>query len=294
MTKQGLILKGIGGNYEVLVEDGTKMVCRARGALRHERLSPLPGDRVLCSPQENGFVIEQILPRKNVLVRPRMANVDLIFLVLAAAPEPDLFACDKLTAIAEHLGIEVVILINKADLADASVLAGQYASIGYETRLISACDPRTSLEDILTKVRGKIACLMGNSGVGKSTILSRLFPEQEIRTGQVSQRSQRGRHTTRTVELYAVQNGFLADTPGFSLVELEEFSFLDKQQLPAAFREFSPYVEQCLFHDCSHTSEKGCAVRRAVEEGKILARRHENYCRLYEQLRGYKEWQTKK
>jgi ribosome biogenesis GTPase len=294
-SKQGRILRGVGGLYEVLC--GEEIIrCRARGAFRHQATSPEVGDWVELRVDEKGnSIIDSIAPRKNLLIRPPMANLDLLLAVLpTASPAPDLRTLDKLTAISVHLQIETAIIISKSDLdpQKSDELAHIYQSI-FPVFQIDILQTRgvLQLSDFLqNKLPGKIAAFAGASGVGKSTLLNRLFPDLSLATGAVSEKTERGRHTTRKVELFPHAGGFIADTPGFTMLDFEHFDFFTKEDLTYTFPEFEPYLGKCRYTKCSHTKEDGCAILEAKKRGEISQSRHDSYLELYTTLKNKREW----
>lgn len=315
-TVIGKITNGVGGLYTVrLLSDcalpaGSYIKCRARGAFRHEKLSPLPGDIVtLVCPEtvdanekgeSGGFVIDKIEERKNSLIRPPMANLDYLFITMAsAAPTPILTTVDKLIAIAEFNGIEPVIVVTKNELSPeyAEELYEKYSLCGFTCFSLSALE-NVGVENIRKfideNMSGKTAAFAGASGIGKSTLLNRLFPTLSLSTSEISRKIQRGRHTTREVELFCLSEdincGYIADTPGFSMLDFERFDFFEKDDLPATFREFEPYIGECRYTKCSHTKEEGCAILEAVRTEKIPLSRHESYVELFNTLKAKKKW----
>jgi len=273
------------------------VTCRARGVFRKRGLTPLVGDFVRIEAEEEEVAsISEILPRKNALIRPPVANLDQLFLVVStASPEPNLLVLDKLIAVAEHKGIEPIIVITKNDLRDGGELAALYRRAGF-TVFCHTQGSRDDVDAIAAQMRGRLSAFCGNSGAGKTTLLNALDPTRERRTGEISDKLGRGRHTTREVEIFALpEGGEIADTPGFSSLEgllLEEVIL--KDDLPLCFRDFAAYREDCRFTGCSHTKEKGCAVLEAVHAGEVAASRHENYCQMFEEVRNIKEWELKK
>ncbi len=314
-THTGKIIKGVGGLYTVRLADGTDaprtVSCRARGAFRHQNLTPLPGDTVTVIEEETalsgesdvsggGFVIDAIAERRNSLIRPPMANLDVLFITMAAsAPVPVLTTVDKLIAIAEHNRIEPVIVITKCELNPtfAEELADIYRLGGFSVFVLSAVK-NSNVEPlqrfIETELAGKTAAFAGASGIGKSTLLNRLFPNLSLSTHEISRKIQRGRHTTRQVELFPLSDtadcGYIADTPGFSMLDFERFDFFDKDDLPETMREFRPLIGTCRYTKCSHTKEDGCAIVEAVREGRIAPSRHASYVELYNTLKQKKKW----
>lgn len=300
-NETSIIIKGVGGLYTVRRSDGSTVACRARGSFRHDGITPLVGDRVtLLEDGEQGFVIDEILARKNSLIRPPMANLDCIFVTMAAAsPTPILTTIDKLTAIAEHTGIEPIIVVTKSELRPdvAEELRALYASCGFSAFAVSSVENTgiDALQEYIDEnLSGKIAAFAGASGVGKSTLLNRLFPHLALSTSEISRKIERGRHTTRQVELFALSEGencgYIADTPGFSMLDFERFDFMDCEDLPLAMREFVDRIGQCRYTKCSHTKEEGCAIVDAVRRGEIPKSRHESFCELHTILKAKKKW----
>ena len=289
---EGVILKALSGFYYVEA-DGRVTACRGRGKLRHEKITPLVGDRVEFTPLdgERG-ILERVLPRKNQFHRPAVANIDqLVIIASQAIPVTDPFLIDRVTAIAEGNGCESIICVNKCDLVPGTDLASIYQAAGFPTVQVSA-ETGEGLDELRSWISGKVSAFTGNSGVGKSSILNALEPNISLETGQVSEKLGRGRHTTRHVELIRLSCGALvADTPGFSSFAVEKGELCRKEELAARFREFAPYLGQCQFLDCAHIKEKGCAVRKAVQEGKIPRSRHDSYVRLYDQAKQIPDWE---
>lgn len=294
MRREGIILKSLSGFYEV--SDGNDTVtCKARGKFRYQKLTPLVGDRVIFSREDNGLgMLEEILPRKNEFQRPAVCNIEQLVIVASGAiPVTDPFLIDRMTAIAEYKGCESIICINKWDLNCAEELYSIYDRAGFTTLQVSA-ETGEGIDELLAVITGKISAFTGNSGVGKSSILNAMRPGFTLEVGQVSEKLGRGRHTTRHVELYPVRTDTLvADTPGFSSFDAEEMETIPKEQLQFVFREFKPYLDQCRYTGCSHLREKGCAVLEALAEGKIHRSRHQSYVRLCEQAGERKSWDAK-
>ena len=288
---QGVIIKALSGFYYVKTESGT-VECRARGRFRLDGSSPLVGDRVEISLDANGRGrVDKLLPRKNFFIRPAVANIDLLIAVASEVnPVTDPFLIDRVTAFAEHMGCEVLICINKSDAARVSRLRDIYATSGYRVIETSAVTGE-GVEELRGCIAGKVCAFSGNSGVGKSSLLNALEPGLGLETGVVSEKLGRGRHTTRHVEIFPAGGAFVADTPGFASFDMEQLPPIPKEELQFCFPEFGPYIGKCRFDDCAHLKEPGCAVREAMDEGKINASRHLSYARLNEISAKYKEWE---
>ncbi|MFR3787736.1 ribosome small subunit-dependent GTPase A [Agathobaculum desmolans] len=293
---EGIILKGIGGFYYVDTADGL-IECKARGRFRKTVGKPIVGDRVTLEiqPEDGTGYLLDIAPRKNSLVRPAVANLDLLVAVASAAPPvTDPFLIDKVTAIAVHKGIDALVVINKTDSDPGDELFDTYRRSGIDALRVSA---RTGegIDALRERLRGRVAAFAGNSGVGKSSVLNRIDPQFSAEVGAISDRIGRGKHTTRHVELHPIGNGgYIADTPGFSSFETEQMDLVLAEDLQYAFPEFAPYLGQCRFTGCAHVKEKGCAVRAAVEAGEIAPSRHDSYVKLYESVKDLKEWELSK
>lgn len=310
---KGKILKGVGGLYTVrILSDNSPLLgqcvrCRARGAFRHNHKTPLPGDNVIIShdaqtegSEGTNFVIDSIYERRNSLIRPPLANLDYLFVTMAAAsPAPILPTVDKLLCIAEHNKIEPVVVITKCELdsAKANELYDTYTKCGFECFMLSAVEDIgiSPIDEFIShKLSTKTAAFAGASGIGKSTLLNRLFPDLCLNTSEISKKIERGRHTTREVELFPLSDspdsGYIADTPGFSMLDFKRFDFFEKDELIDTMREFAPYIGQCRYTKCSHTKEQGCAIIEAVRMGNIPRSRHESYVELYEILKTRKKW----
>lgn len=291
--QDGMIMKGIGGFYYVETANAV-YECKARGNFRKEGITPLPGDRVSISINENAENrLEKIYPRKNSLIRPPVANIDQLIIVASMAdPAPNLFVIDKLIAVAERKSIEPVIIFNKTDLAQPERYIEIYLKAGFQCFACSKEDDE-SLQKIRGLLKDKISAFTGNTGVGKSTILNAVDSRLALETGEISKKLGRGRHTTRYAELFQVAGGYVADTAGFSSLDIERCETIYKEELPACFRDFRPYLDQCRFTSCAHLNDKGCAVVKAVSDGEIAASRHESYKALYEHVKDLKEWNVK-
>ena len=291
---EGIIIKALSGFYYVQTTDGI-VACKARGKFRLDGTSPLVGDRVSLVVDSNGSGrIESILPRKNFFIRPAVANVDaLVFIASNVNPVTDPFLIDRVAVIAHEANCELIICVNKVDLDTGDNLFDIYTSSGYRVIRTSA-ETGEGTEELLKALRGKICALTGNSGVGKSSILNVFLPDAAIPTDSVSEHLGRGKHTTRHVELYPIgEDTFVADTPGFASFEIQMMQTISKDQLQFDFPEFEPYIGKCRFLDCAHLKEPECAVRKALEEGKIQESRYASYVRLYDLTSKQKPWEIK-
>ncbi len=282
----GTILKGIGGFYYALDGAGTVHTLRAQGKLRRERMKPKVGDRVELAPgegEEHGWIL-RVLPRRNELARPPVANIDVIVVVVAAAmPDPDLMMADRLLLNARRAGIACQLVVNKSDLNGEAArdIAAQYRGAGVEPMLVCA-DTGEGLDALRQKLRGRVHALAGQSGAGKSTMINALYG-LELETGDLSRKIERGKNTTRHCQLIPVEGGgMVLDTPGFSLLETELF---DPVELKDSWPEFEKYEGGCFFQPCYHATEPRCAVREAVAAGEIDARRHGRYAALLDEMR---------
>ena len=300
----GIVLKGLGGLFETLVrEDGEshRVVCRAKGNLKRDDEKVLVGDRVVLSEDPDtpdGIIIGKILDRKNSLIRPPIANLDIIFAVFAAKkPQPDLLTVDKLIAISEHNRATPVVVITKADLdgEEAQRLSQIYRLADIPCFVVSS-ELGTGIEELKSFINenvrdGKTAAFAGASGVGKSTLMNALFPGMGLATSGISKKIERGRHTTRHVEIFPLgdgeDTGFVADTPGFSLLDFARFDFFSLEELECNFRELAAYKGKCRYADCAHVGEGAseCAVMRAMTEGKIAESRLLSYRTIYKTLK---------
>lgn len=287
------IIKALSGFYYVQTED-VVVECRARGRFRRQDQSPLVGDFVRITRQGDKGVLEALLPRKNAFIRPAVANIDqLVVLASCAIPVTEPFLIDRVLAIAQLQNVPALVVVNKDDLAPAQPLAEIYRRADVPV-LVTSAETGEGIKALREALAGKLSCLTGNSGVGKSSLLNRACPQLQLPVGEVSEKLGRGRHTTRHIELYSLgSNTFVADTPGFSAFDTERMELVHKEQLQYAFPEFAPYLGHCQFPDCAHRKEPGCAVRKALAEGKIGQTRYSSYERLYELASQLKEWELK-
>lgn len=290
---EGRIVKALSGFY--YVDTGEAVIaCRARGKFRHQGVSPLVGDLVTVTPTQAGQgMVDEISPRRNQFSRPAVANIDqLVIVASGAVPVTDPFLIDRMITIAEAKECQVIVCFNKSDLDRAEELYQVYRQAGIEVLHVSA-ENGEGLERLRNLIAGKVSAFTGNSGVGKSSILNALYPGFGLQVAEVSEKLGRGRHTTRHVELFAADGGFVIDTPGFSSFDVEQMEHIRPEDLGETFREFRPYLGQCQFVSCTHTKEKGCAVLAALRDGKIAPSRHASYVRLYQQAREIKPWQQR-
>ena len=281
---EGQIIEGRGGLYTVCDSAQNSYVLRAKKKFRREHMTPLVGDRVLFTPgegEEHGW-LEEILPRTSECLRPPVANITLLAVVVASAPAPDWLLVDKLLLGARMQGMKTLLIVNKCDLDTAAADAAKRDYAGADTPVACVSAQRHEGTDaLLESLRGETVCFAGQSGVGKSTLLNHLLG-LELQTGEIS-RIERGKHTTRHASLITCGDVKVMDTPGFSLLEFEQV--MDPVELMDYYPEFTPYAGQCRFQPCYHGSEPGCAVQRAMEEGKISPARLARYRELLEKAR---------
>lgn len=322
-TQTGRIIKMTGGLYTVRLDGGISdspltgqtVDCRARGNFRHEHTTPLVGDlvtvqyddssyadekgKIMPDADGTGIMIAEILPRRNSLIRPPLANVDVMLVVIAAAsPDPDIPTMDKLLTILEFNRIEPVIIIGKSELKPkrSGKIAALYEKIGYRTFVLSCYTGEgvQAFSDFAhTELSGKITAVAGASGAGKSTLLNTVFPNLNLVTGDISEKIGRGKNTTRHTELFdlpGTAGGYIADTAGFSLLDFERFDFFTLEDLPHTLREFAPYLGKCRYTDCTHINDEECAILEAVQAGEIPKTRHEAYKELYTILKEKKKY----
>lgn len=285
---EGVIVKGIGGFYYVKCDDGGVVECKARGKFRKEEISPIVGDKVLIDVKNGKGSIEKICDRKNFLIRPAVSNIDTLVVVASSTqPEPSVELIDNFLILGQINNIETVVLFTKTDLGDVDKLYDIYEKAGY--KVLKTCSKSgEGKENVAELFKGKITALAGNSGVGKSSLLNMVYESLNLKTGEISEKLNRGRHTTRHVELLDMGDStFVLDTPGFSSFEIPE---MEASQLENCYREFEDFIGKCRFNGCSHINEPDCAVKCALERGEISIERYENYCALYEKLKSVKKW----
>lgn len=281
---EGLIIGNISNTYKIKSKQNI-YEAYARGKLKNDDITPLVGDGVEFSLLDNSqqAVIENILPRKNSLKRPKVSNIDqILFIVSAKHPKPDLLMLDKQLAYAEFLNIEPVIIINKIDLADCEQIKELYTKVGYKT-IITSAKEKIGIDDVKQVLKNKTSVFSGNSGVGKSSIINAIFGTNKTEEGEVSKKNKKGKNTTTDTKLYEIEeNTYIADTPGFSSFEITE---IETTNLAECFREFKPQIANCEFVGCTHIKEEKCGIKNAIKEGKISQERYENYCKIYEELK---------
>lgn len=287
----GIIIKAISSFYYVGVSS-TVYECKARGNFRKTGVSPVVGDKVNISLSDSTHgVIEEIYERKNLLSRPLVSNIDKLIIVSSyKCPKPDTYLIDRLSAVAVYHNIEPIIVFNKCDEGDFSEFERIYKNSGFKTFVLSAKE-KIGTDKLKAELKDCVCAFAGNSGVGKSSIINELFDNLCLKTGEVSQKMGRGRHTTRHTELFATDNGgYIADTPGFSSFDAEPESYDFKQNLVSAFPDIYKYSFNCKFTSCTHTCEKGCSVLEALADGEIQKSRHESYVSIFNELKDVKAW----
>ncbi len=283
----GTIFKGIGGFYYVHTVDGETVECRARGKFRNEHIIPMIGDKAEIDVKNGKGSITGIYPRRNKLLRPAVANIDTVVIVAAAkSPDPIPMLIDRMLVNAEINDIEPVVCINKRDLADCGAVTEIYRNAGYRTLEVSA-ETGLGIDELFSVISGRTAAFAGASGVGKSSLLT-LITGSSLETGSVSEKINRGRHTTRHVELFSVRGGgYVLDTPGFSSIEAEDIT---PEQLAQCFPEMRKAAGQCRFRSCAHIDEPDCAVKALLASGELAPSRYESYKELYKIQRSKKAW----
>ena len=286
---QGKIIKGIAGFYYVHVVESGLYECKAKGVFRKEKIKPLVGDvvemDVLDEEEKKGNIVD-ILPRQNELIRPAVANIDQALVVFAVTkPKPHFNQLDRFLIMMESKGIPVILCFNKKDIAtepEIQKLKDIYETCGYQMVFTSAIEEENvgQLKELLS---GKTTAIAGPSGVGKSSLINIIQPDAKMETGSISEKIERGKHTTRHSELIWIEDDtYIMDTPGFSSLYTNDF---EKEELKFYFTEFAPFEGQCRFQGCDHVHEPGCAVKEALEEGKIHPVRYENYLEMYKELK---------
>jgi len=291
----GKLIKGIGGFYYVEAA-GRIYECKAKGIFRKNNITPLAGDDVVISINSNSENrIEEIKERRNCLIRPPVANLDRLFIVSSIVePEINTFNIDKLISIAEYKSIEPILVFTKIDLSDNYK---KYTEIYKKAGFITVCCNNISgdgADEVRSLLKDKISAFTGNTGAGKSSLLNCVDEDLLLATGAISKKLGRGRHTTRHTELFKVNGGYVADTPGFSSLDFEKCERIMKADLFDCFREFEKFFGQCKFSTCAHINEKGCAICKAVCDGAISESRHNSYIQMYNNVKDIKEWELRK
>lgn len=284
----GIIIKAVGGLYFVKTPEGI-FECKARGIFRNKGISPSAGDEVIL---EDNIVISEILPRKNFIIRPPLANLDvMVFVVSTCEPSPNFEIIDKFIAVCEYKNIEPIIAITKIDLSEGDYIRSIYEKVGIKVLTIDY-SKENSCDELKSLLSGKLSAFTGNSGAGKSTLLNHIDSSLSLDTGEISKKLGRGRHTTRQVELFSLEGGgYVADTPGFSTFDTNRYDIIKCDELSSCFIEFENYSDKCRFKDCAHIGEKGCAVKDAVEKGDISETRYQSYVSMYNNAKQIKDWE---
>lgn len=290
---QGKITKGVGGFYTVLTEDKKLITCNVKGIFRNKNITPTVGDDVIVQFKDNGYVISKILERENMLIRPSVANVSQVMIVMACEkPEPNFLILDKLTAIGENKNLNIIICFNKTDLADSmkiKKIREIYEKTPYNIYFINAKNKIIcNIEDVLYN---NTTVLAGPSGVGKSTLINCISPNYNLNTGEISEKIGRGKHTTRHTELLVLnENTYIADTPGFTNIDISE---IDIENLKYCFAEFLKYEGMCKYASCMHEHEPDCRIKGAVQNNEISRSRYDNYIAIKNEIssnsRSYKK-----
>lgn len=283
---QGIIIGNISNTYKIKTES-QEYEAYARGKFKNEEITPLVGDKVeieITDENKKIAIIEKILPRKNEIKRPKMANIDqIIFIISTKNPKPDLLMLDKQLAYVEKLKIEPIILINKIDLQDTyKTIQELYTQIGYKV-IVTSAKQEIGINEVKQTLKDKISVFSGNSGVGKSSIINAIFGGNKTQEGEISHKNKKGKNTTTDTKLYELdKNTYIADTPGFSSFEISE---IETTELEKYFREFVPEIANCEFVGCTHIKEQECGVKKSVQDGKISKERYERFCKIYEELK---------
>ncbi|MFP4456191.1 MAG: ribosome small subunit-dependent GTPase A [Clostridia bacterium] len=279
--EKGKIIHSVAGTYIVLLEDGEKVNCKPRGKLRLREETPLTGDLVLISRNQDEGIIEDILPRVNFINRPPIANIDQMIAVIAPKPSPNFALFDRILITGEQLQINIVIVINKYDLGNIEEIIEYYKKTPYKI-IVTSAETGYGIDELVSVLKDKESVLAGQSGVGKSSILNNLLPKVKALTQEISEKRGFGRHTTKTVSLLElIGGGLLADTPGFNRLDINEIKCEDLQWY---YPEMEPFIGQCKFRNCLHKDEPSCAIKRAVKEEKISESRYRSYISILEEI----------
>lgn len=298
MTEQytdGIIIKGIGGFY--YVEAANEVYeCKVRGVFRKKGIKPLAGDRVsFLNDENNSHTIEKIYDRKTKLIRPQVANIEqLIIVVSTCDPKPNILNIDKMIAFALKNNIEPILIFTKTDMCEDKKIRQIYDNANIKNISFSA-KTKLGVEDIREVLKDKISAFAGNTGVGKSTVLNTVYENLNLETGITSKKLGRGKHTTRTVELFKLPNeGYVADSPGFSTIDIIKYGINDKTKLIQLFPDLIKYTYNCKFVSCTHTCESGCELIEALKNNKVEKSRYDSYVAMYNELKDIKDWQLRK
>lgn len=293
IEKNGVIISSFGGNFKVAAED-EEYICKARGSFRNKDIVPICGDNVKFIIENNSdAVITEIFERRNEIIRPPLANLDqLVFVISTCEPAPNILLLDKFLSVSVFKNISPVIVFTKTDKHPAD----EYVKI-YENIFPTVCVDNVTGEgvgEVYKLLSGKLSAFTGNSGAGKSTLLNNICPDLSLETNEISRKLGRGKHTTRRVEIFRLENGgYVADTPGFSTFNTQMYDRILKDELAYCFPEFEEHIGSCRFQDCSHTKEQGCKVIEAVNNGSISRSRHASYCEMYREASLIKPWEIK-
>lgn len=296
--KNGIITRSVRGFYFVETSDGIYR-CEIKGTFRNKNERLLVGDRVEieCSPSESNL-ITAVMPRKNRLLRPLVANVDIQLVVISVKdPSPNYLVIDKMLTVAERNGIKPILIISKTDLSNrmAEEIKSIYKNCHYEMFFSNDKGmPKAKLDRLKKLIKDKTCAICGNTGAGKSTLLNMLDPELSLETGETSKKLGRGRHTTREVSFFRVCGALIADTPGFSSIDIHDDEIIKKEDLVSCFPDINAFVGGCRFINCSHTKERDCSVKQALERGEVNETRYNSYLNLYAEAEKVKEWNKSK
>lgn len=282
---KGTIIKNESNIYTVITEKG-KYNAIPRGKFKNQDIVPVVGDRVKLSIENDIAIIEEIMPRNVYIKRPKLANItQIIFVQSSKNPKPDLLLLDKQLAFAEYLKVKSIIILNKIDLdknKEFKKIKKIYEEIGYKV-IETQANENIGIDKLKNELKGNISAFAGNSGVGKSTLINRLFNNNITLEGEISQKNKKGKNTTTTIQIYEIEkNAYIADTPGFSTLDISE---IQSKDLDEYFIEFKKYIRECEFIGCTHIKEQNCGIKRAVESGKISIDRYNRFCKIYEELK---------
>ncbi len=283
----------MGGSFRV-ASDGEEYICKARGVFRNKEITPICGDNVKFVIDDNSDgIITEISERKNEIIRPPLANLDqIVFVISTCEPVPNILLLDKFLAVAVYKNIKPIIVFTKTDKQPADKYVEIYKDI-FPTLCVDNVTGE-GVDKVCELLSGKFSAFTGNSGAGKSTLLNNICPDLMLETNEISKKLGRGKHTTRRVDIYKLNNGgYVADTPGFSTFNTQMYDVILKEDIVYCFPEFEEHIGSCRFQDCSHTKEKGCHVLEAVKNKTISESRHSSYCQMYREASLIKPWETK-